>query len=60
MEERLAFSAAEAAEALGVSGSTVRRLMAAGKLPYVELGSMRRIARSTLLRFLDPALEEAS
>jgi len=48
----------EAAGWLGVSPATVRRLLAAGRLPFVELGTgerpLRRIAISALERFVDP------
>lgn len=64
MTERLAFSAEEAAAALGVHPATVRRMMARGQIPFVTLGvgprAKRRIARSALERLLDPEREAVS
>lgn len=60
---RGAFSPEEAADWLGVSPATVRRMLADGRLPFVRLGGpngKRRIARSALERFVDPGLEVAS
>lgn len=55
---RGALSPIEAADWLGVSPATVRRMLADGRLPHVELGSLRRIAISALERFVDPVLAE--
>lgn len=61
---RVALSPEEAAELLGVSAPTVRRLLASGRLPYVEVGTgerpLRRIALSALERFVDPDIERGS
>lgn len=51
--ERLAYSIAEAAQLLGVSESTVKRLLASGKLAAVKVGGHRRISRTELYRLLE-------
>jgi excisionase family DNA binding protein len=48
---RLAYSVTEAAQVLSLGKTTVYGLMASGKLPYCEIGSLRRI-RSTDLHDL--------
>jgi excisionase family DNA binding protein len=56
--ERLAFSIREAGEVLGVTGMTVRRLIASGKLKAVKVGigpktgGDLRVSRTELERFL--------
>lgn len=61
---RGALSPDEAADWLGVSPATVRRLLASGRLPFVEVGTgerpLRRIALSALERFVDPGLVEVA
>jgi predicted site-specific integrase-resolvase len=49
----LALTIDKAAEALGVSPSTVRRLIASGRLPTVPNLSPTRVAVSALRRFTD-------
>ena len=51
--QRRAYSPAEVAESLGVSVRTVQRLIAAGELEYVPVGSRRRIS----VRMVDAWLE---
>ena len=46
--ERLAFSIAEVASALGISARQVRRWVVTGRLPAVRLGRTWRITRATL------------
>lgn len=60
--ERLAHSFEETARLLDTSLSTVKRLVAAGTLRAVYVGSHRRIPRAELYRLLDtpdPAAQEA-
>jgi excisionase family DNA binding protein len=57
--ERLAYDYAGAAEQLGVSARTVRRMVAAGELPTVGVWGMRRITHRALLAYLD-GLEQPS
>jgi len=47
-------STAEAARLLGVSRSTVYRLLKAGALVSVRVGRSRRIPVTALARYLDP------
>jgi excisionase family DNA binding protein len=46
--ERVAYRPAEAADAIGVSRSRIYELMAAGLLPYRQVGSVRLIPRAAL------------
>ena len=45
---RLAYSVTEAAQVLSLGKTTVYGLMASGKLPYCEIGSLRRIRSADL------------
>jgi excisionase family DNA binding protein len=60
--ERLAYSVAEAAAALGISRSKVYALMDAGTLPFVKLGRTRHISRRALddLVSASPPVDEVS
>ena len=56
-----AYTYAHAGEYLdGVSERTVRRLVAEGELPCVEVGGLRRIARADLEAFLDRQRREGN
>jgi len=44
------FSVAQAAEVLGVSATTVRRLVRAGVLPYQQVSARRIVIRESALR----------
>lgn len=59
--ERLAYPFPEAARLLGVSLSTVKRLVAAGKLRTADVGGKRRIPRQSLYALLNTpeTVEEA-
>lgn len=60
--ERLAYSITETARLLGVSYSTVKRMLASGSLRFVRVGEHRRIPRTELYRLLDvpdPTAQEA-
>jgi excisionase family DNA binding protein len=46
--DRLAYSVTEAAQVLSLGKTTVYGLMASGKLPYCEIGSLRRIRSADL------------
>ena len=48
MEYKLALSPAEAAEALGVSRSTVYRMVSSGQLAVVKVGRRTLVAKSDL------------
>ena len=50
--EKLLYTPVEAAQALGVSRSTVYVLMASGDLPSVRIGSSRRIPADGLRRYV--------
>jgi excisionase family DNA binding protein len=49
----LVHSEREAALLLGVSHTTVKKLLARGDLPYVKIGARTLIARATLESFLE-------
>ena len=51
MTDRVALSPNEAAEALSVSRQTMYRLMAAGEVPYLRVGRVRRIRVADLEAF---------
>lgn len=57
LPDRLAYSIAESARLLGLSESTVKRLLASGKLVAVRVGVHRRIPRDELYRLLEPPTE---
>lgn len=48
--EKIAYSVTEAAEALGTSEPTVRRLIGEGRIPTVDLGNSRRLIPVDALR----------
>lgn len=50
--DRLAYSVAETAAAIGVGERLVWELVASGQLPSRKLGSRRLILREDLVRFL--------
>ena len=52
MEYKLALSPAEAAEALGVSRSTVYRMVSSGQLSVVKVGRRTLVATATLVALL--------
>ena len=52
MEYKLALSPAEAAEALGVSRSTIYRMVSSGQLSVVKVGRRTLVAKSTLVALL--------
>jgi excisionase family DNA binding protein len=52
MEYKLALSPAEAAEALGVSRSTVYRMISSGQLLVVKVGRRTLVAKSALVALL--------
>jgi excisionase family DNA binding protein len=52
MKERLAFSIAEAADAIGISRDTVYRLIQRGEIHSVLVGKRRLIPRASLLQLL--------
>src|SRR5262245_20572482 len=56
--ERLAFGAAEAAEALGLDRSTIYKLIAAGQLRAFHAGRRLLISREALLRYIRAREEE--
>ena len=59
MTERLAYSIAEAAEAIGISQDTFYKLIQRGKVHSVLVGKRRLIPRASLLELLGVATEEA-
>jgi len=59
MTERLAYSIAEAAEAIGISQDTVYRLIQRGEVHSVLLGKRRLIPRASLFELLGVDGEEA-
>lgn len=52
MEYKLALSPAEAAEALGVSRSTVYRMVSSGQLSVVKVGRRTLVATAALVALL--------
>ena len=58
MTERLAFSIAEAAEAIGISQDTVYRLIQRGEVQSVLVGKRRLVPRASLLELLRVTTEE--
>lgn len=56
--ERLLFSAAEVAEALGISSTTVRQLSHQGDLPCVAIGKRMLYRRQDVERFVDSLVNE--
>lgn len=56
--KRLAYSPAEAADALGVSRATIHAWVKDGTIPSVKLGGRRLIRRSTLEGLLDGGVED--
>lgn len=46
------FSADDAAEVLGIGGSTVRAMMASGRLKYVNVGKGRKVSAQEIERFI--------
>jgi excisionase family DNA binding protein len=50
--DKLLYTPVEAAQALGVSRSTVYELIAAGVLPSVQIGSCRRVPVEGLHRYV--------
>lgn len=50
--ERLAYSPAEAAEALGVCRQTIHNLIVRGEIRSVKIGRSRRIPAAELVRLL--------
>ena len=51
--EKLLYTPVEAANALGVSRSTIYILMASGDVPSVRIGTSRRIPAEGLRRYID-------
>jgi excisionase family DNA binding protein len=51
--DRLAYTAHEVADLLGVSFSTIRRATADGVLPYRRLGRLVRYTRADIDAYLD-------
>ena len=49
----LALNYADAGRLLDVSERTVRRLVASGELPHVEIGGNRRVLRDDLVEYLE-------
>ena len=55
MDERLLYRISEAADILGISRSTLYRLIASGELLVIRVGSAPRIPAKVLQRFVDQA-----
>jgi len=58
-EERLAFSPAEAAESLGVSERTFRKLVARGTVRVVRVGKRVLVPAEVLRELLEPSKQTA-
>jgi excisionase family DNA binding protein len=56
MGERLLYRISEAADILGVSRSTLYRLIASGDLAAIRVGTAPRIPAKVLERFVDQAI----
>ena len=56
MGERLLYRISEAADILGVSRSTLYRLIASGELVAIRVGTAPRIPARVLERFVDQAV----
>ena len=56
MGERLLYRISEAADILGVSRSTLYRLIASGELATIRVGTAPRIPAKVLERFVDQAV----
>lgn len=57
MQDRLAYSEADAAKMLGISPRKLFGLRAAGKIRAVKIGSRVTYPRHELMRFLDAEME---
>jgi excisionase family DNA binding protein len=57
---KLLLTAEEAAEVLGISRTSLYRLLAQSALPSVKIGASRRIPFGALTDYVDRALAEAS
>ncbi|MFD6951223.1 excisionase [Nocardiopsis sp. TSRI0078] len=57
MDEKLAYSVEEAAQALSLGRTTVKKLIAAGQLTSVRVGRRRLIPRSTLETYINSLVE---
>ena len=55
--EKLAYTYEEAAQALGVSESTIKRQAGLGKLDVVSIGRARRITVASINRLIDAATQ---
>jgi excisionase family DNA binding protein len=58
LEKCQTLSRKEAAVALGVSTTTVRRMLDRGQLPWVQVGMRRLILRADLARVLTPKVAQ--
>ncbi len=56
MGERLLYRISEAADILGISRSTLYRLIASGELATIRVGTAPRIPAKVLERFVDQAV----
>ena len=56
MGERLLYRISEAADILGISRSTLYRLIASGELATIRVGAAPRIPAKVLERFVDQAV----
>ena len=56
MDERLLYRISEAADILGISRSTLYRLIASGELATIRVGTAPRIPAKVLERFVDQAV----
>ncbi|MBE2997247.1 helix-turn-helix domain-containing protein [Nocardiopsis sp. HNM0947] len=58
MDEKVAYSVDEAAQALSLGRTTVKQLIATGDLPSVRVGRRRLIPRSALETYVHRLLQD--
>ncbi|NKY99144.1 helix-turn-helix domain-containing protein [Nocardiopsis alborubida] len=58
MGEKVAYSVEEAAQALSLGQTTVKKLIATGRLPSVRVGRRRLIPRSALEDYVNQLIED--
>lgn len=58
MEHKIAYSVQEAAYALSLGTTTVKKLIATGQLPSVRVGRRRLVPRSALETYINRLLDD--
>jgi excisionase family DNA binding protein len=58
LDEKLLWSAEEAAELLGISRATMFKLLHEGVIPSLRIGKLRRIPATTLQAWIERQMDE--